>query len=639
MSKDRNYIEQITIDNPKNTPNINIKLNPLKEGLNTITIFTGKNQTGKTHLLSNLEKIIKKDIDTKSVNISAKFHNEKEISLFSIIDMNSAKDFIKTITDKYGTSLGGNMKYGIKNFTYKFLQEELQNIYIKYINKNFDSDQWNNKEKYKSEILKELGSFFPTIYPANINNQLVKDFERLVQGQLFIGALKESTSIDSALTFYIKYSDNQIFLFSNWSDGQKVLLILLIICHYGNIDVLFLDELENNLHPEYMTFILEEFKKYIPQTIITSHNPHLIFSKKVDKVFYLDIEKEKVSENREPTEMPNLKKIELKPFKRTVTELKNDIDKMVSSYHLFDNFDKELLNMSSITYSEINKEIISSVKNIFHYDAIDENKKVETRADIQSSKLGKILLQLSDNKAIKILDYGAGVGRTYFEIKKENIPIKLDDKHLYHFWEANELNKEKLKKKLESQNVAPIQVKVIDKIDEMENSSYDVIYLANVIHECNPNDMAKIIKHCENLLNDDGVLIIIELDPLITAEKFAVSYSSTELSKIFDQIGWTKYSDEKINIMNSSINAYWLSLKKRKLSKRKSITEIKEVILQEWENIKDKYLMGYEGVEDITTVHNFNSTLNCLTIIASILSYKEGRWIGWLEDDEFYNNL
>lgn len=636
MSQDKNYIEQITINNPKHTLNIDIKLNPPKDGLNTITIFTGKNQTGKTHLLSNLEKFIK---NKKSVNISAKFHNENDISLFSILDMKSAKNFINTITNKHGTSSEGNMRYSIKNFTYKFLEVELQNIYKKYIKKAFDSNKWNKDTEYKSSILNDIKNYFPTIYPANINNQLVRDFEKLIQGQLFIGSSKESNSTESALTFYIKYSDNQIFLFSNWSDGQKVLFILLIICHYGNIDILFLDELENNLHPEYMTFILEEFKKYIPQTIITSHNPHLIFSKKVDKVFFLDIEKEKVSENRNPIQIPDLKRIELKPFKRTVTELKNDIDKMVSSYHLFDSFDKELLNMSSITYSEINKEIISSVKKIFHYDAIDENKKNETKADIQSSNIGKMLLDLSQNNPIKILDYGAGLGRTYFEIKKENIPTKLDDKHLYHFWEAFEPNRVKLKEKLLNQNIDPIQVKVIDKIDDMENNFYDVIYLANVIHECNPNDMAKIIKHCDNLLSDNGVLIIIELDPLISAEKFAVSYSSTELYDIFDKLGWTRFSCEKINIMNNSINAYWLSLKKRRLNKKKSIIEIEEVILQEWEKIKKKYLGEYEGVEDIRTIQNFNNTLNCLTIMASILSYEEGRWIGWLVNDEFYNNL
>ena len=106
-----------------------------------------------------------------------------------------------------------------------------------------------------------------------------------------------------------------------------------------------------------------------------------------------------------------------------VTELKNDIDKMVSSYHLFDNFDKELLNLSTIIYSEINKEIISNIKKIFHYDAINENKKNKTRADIQSSNLGKMLLDLSQNKPIRILDYGAGLGRTYFEIKKETFSI------------------------------------------------------------------------------------------------------------------------------------------------------------------------------------------------------------------------
>ncbi len=320
-----------------------------------------------------------------------------------------------------------------------------------------------------------------------------------------------------------------------------------------------------------------------------------------------------------------------------VTELKNDIDKMVSSYHLFDNFDKELLNLSTIIYSEINKEIISNIKKIFHYDAINENKKNKTRADIQSSNLGKMLLDLSQNKPIRILDYGAGLGRTYFEIKKENIPTKLDDKHSYHLWEAFEANRKKLKKKLKS--AKSTQIKVINKVNDMKNNSYDVIYLANVIHECNPNDMAKIIKHCDNLLNPNGVLIIVELDPLITAEKFAVSYSSTELSNIFNQIGWTKFSCENINIMNSSINAYWLSLKKSVSSKRNSISEIEEVILQEWENIKNRYLIDYKGVEDIRTVNNFNNTLNCLTIMASILSYKEDKWTGWLKNDKFYNNL
>jgi len=54
--------------------------------------------------------------------------------------------------------------------------------------------------------------------------------------------------------------------------------------------------------------------------------------------------------------------------------------------------------------------------------------------------------------------------------------------------------------------------------------------------------------------------------------------------------------------------------------------QIKEIILREWEAIEDKYASHYEGLEDVKSINDFNRLLSALTILASIVSYRNGRW-------------
>ena len=131
-------------------------------------------------------------------------------------------------------------------------------------------------------------------------------------------------------------------------------------------------------------------------------------------------------------------------------------------------------------------------------------------------------------------------------------------------------------------------------------------------------------------------MIIIELDPLLKSEKFAVSYSQEELTNLLDKTGW-KVTNEYHHLLRSKTNAYWLISKKR-LNKKLKIKKIKDEILSQWKIIEEKNARDYESRESIDSISEFNKTLSSLTILTSIVSFKNKRWED-LQNDTFFDSL
>jgi len=638
-----NFIKEIIIDTPQGEDTLHINVSPPNP--NSITLISGKNRTGKTHILEqlifsiqehnkNLQKKLK--ITPKKSHVHSMLSNESELKIFSILDVKNAKKFLEKIPYSIAAKNKTSLEYNLKSIVFKFLKSNLTNILINDFNNcSFNESKWIEDEKYRCDIIDKFYKNQYAIYPLNPSNKLVKYFENIIGGQLCIGSDNMKGSNVKNLSFYIKYSDSHSYSFADWSEGQKVLLIMLLINYYGDFDLLLIDELENNLHPEYMSKIIEKLKENIPQVIITSHNPHLIFSKFIDNVVYIEVINE-IQTTRKPTTIPNLDKTKTLPkksfpsFKRKIINLDKDIDKMAKTYLLFDNFDKGLLNLSTQAYIEVNEEIVDMMHSLFNYDAINEAEK--STSDIQSNKMGEILLKIKKDN-MKILDYGAGKGRSYFELKKDNIPMKLEN-HTYYFWESFEDNRKVLKEKVDNQNIK--NVEVIEDINNIGKNKYDVIFLTNVVHECNPNDFSKIIKHCNYALKNDGYIIIIELDPLLKSEKFAVSYSQEELTNLLDKTGWKVVNDYN-HLLRSETNAYWLLAQKR-LNICLTTKEIKNEILSQWEIIEEKYARNYESKGSIHSISDFNKTLSSLTILTSIVSFNKKRWEDFL-NDKFFDNL
>ncbi len=640
-----NFIKQIIIDTPQGEETLHIDVSPPNP--NSITLISGKNRTGKTHILEQLVHSIeehnknlqkKSNITPKKSHVHSILSNDKRLKVFSILDIKNAKKFLEKIPYSIATRSKRSLEYNLKFIVLEFLEDNLTDILLKdFNNTTFNKDKWKEDENYKYNIFDKFYKNKYSIYPLNPSCKLVKYFENIIGGQLCIGSDNmDSKNVKNVknLSLYIKYSNSHSYSFADWSEGQKVLLIMLLINYYGDFDLLLIDELENNLHPEFMSKILEKLKENIPQVIITSHNPHLIFSKFIESVVYIEIINE-IQTSRQPSTIPNdttksFPKKSFPSFKRKIINLDKDIDKMAKTYLLFDNFDKGLLDLSTQAYMEVNEELVEMMQSLFSYDAINEAER--KTSDAQSSRMGKILLEIKKDN-MKILDYGAGKGRTYFEIKKDNIPTKLEN-HTYYFWESFEENRNILKEKIANENIK--NVEVIENVNNVSKDYYDVIFLTNVIHECNPNDFSKIIKHCNYALKDDGHMIIIELDPLLKSEKFAVSYSQEELTNLLDKTGW-KVTNEYHHLLRSKTNAYWLISKKR-LNKKLKIKKIKDEILSQWKIIEEKNARNYESRESIDSISEFNKTLSSLTILTSIVSFKNKRWED-LQNDTFFDSL
>lgn len=310
-----NFIKQIIIDTPQGEETLHIDVSPPNP--NSITLISGKNRTGKTHILEQLVHSIeehnknlqkKSNITPKKSHVHSILSNDKRLKVFSILDIKNAKKFLEKISYSIATRSKRSLEYNLKFIVLEFLEDNLTDILLKdFNNTTFNKDKWKEDENYKYNIFDKFYKNKYSIYPLNPSCKLVKYFENIIGGQLCIGSDNmDSKNVKNVknLSLYIKYSNSHSYSFADWSEGQKVLLIMLLINYYGDFDLLLIDELENNLHPEFMSKILEKLKENIPQVIITSHNPHLIFSKFIESVVYIEIINE-IQTSRQPSTIPN----------------------------------------------------------------------------------------------------------------------------------------------------------------------------------------------------------------------------------------------------------------------------------------------------------------------------------------------
>lgn len=77
---------------------------------------------------------------------------------------------------------------------------------------------------------------------------------------------------------------------------------------------------------------------------------------------------------------------------------------------------------------------------------------------------------------------------------------------------------------------------------------------------------------------------------------------------------------------------------KKRLNKKLKIKKIKDEILSQWKIIEEKNARNYESRESIDSISEFNKTLSSLTILTSIVSFKNKRWEDF-QNDTFFDSL
>jgi hypothetical protein len=419
------------------------------------------------------------------------------------------------------------------------------------------------------------------------------------------------------LELYIKYVDGQIFVNNAWSQGQRALFSYLCFIYHHKINILIIDEIENYMHPEYISFLCQKIKEIIPQTIITTHHPHVIFSKLVDQCWYIELDEQKCPQPALEIALKKRSRAILPSFSRTITDLNNDFEKVSMTYKLFSNYDNNLLRLSQSNNLALSESVMSSLSKVFNYGAIKQ--KNSNTPDLQNDKLADFIknkISGVDNKKVEILDLGAGYGRTFYEVSKIS-EVKNNIK--WSFWEPFEEVRNELSNLIDQ---GTDHVEIIEQEVNILTSYYDLVVISNVLHECNPDDFAKIIHIAAKASKSNGQVIIIELYPLLHPEKYAVPYSEVDMKKILRNSGFDVESTS-LNIKNASVNAYWVQATKTRVVE---IENVKKSVIEQWKEINENACGDYKGKKEITTPEHVVQVMGELTTIASIQSYEKKQW-------------
>jgi len=333
-----------------------------------------------------------------------------------------------------------------------------------------------------------------------------------------------------------------------------------------------------------------------------------------DQVWYIQLlEKSCVSPGK-TIDFPNNTKATLPSFPREILDLNSEFTKISTTYKLFDGYDNNLLRLSQANFLTLSESVSDSFVKAFSYGAVANGK--SKNPDLQNDKLCQFINALHDKKEqLDILDFGAGFGRTFFEVSKVKSTI---NKVRWSFWEPFTDVRAALKEKInETENAI-----LIEGEEGILKSHYDLVVISNVLHECNPDDFSIIISKAAEACSPSGYVIIIELYPLLHPEKYAVPYSKDDMKKIMRDSGFTVESTS-VNIKNSSVSAYWIKAKKIDVI---NIDKVKESVDKQWEIILDRACGDYKGKHSIDSPEDIVQVMGELTTIASIQSYKIGEW-------------
>lgn len=224
---------------------------------------------------------------------------------------------------------------------------------------------------------------------------------------------------------------------------------------------------------------------------------------------------------------------------------------------------------------------------------------------------------------LEILDFGAGRGRTLLEVlKRSSSHVKPNFR--WSFWDPSDKNREILAHLTDSLQTHEVQV--INDLDALPNGSYDIVVLSNVLHEVTPINAAQILVDVRRLLrNPAGKLVILELSPLIHAEKYAVPYSQNEIATLLYQIGW-KVDSGILPLRSGNVQAYWVCGYNPDSSRSEDKATIRGSLENLWDEILKRNCFLYDGKYRINSADDQIKIMDILTTIASILNYRLGNW-------------
>ena len=301
--------------------------------------------------------------------------------------------------------------------------------------------------------------------------------------------------------------DDRLFNYTEFSDGEKVLftyaLLFFLLDQNPNLNIresiILIDEPELHLHPDSEIDLIEGVRNVIKdkgQLIIATHSINILSMLNYDEIFMV---KEGVI--TPPSQVtPGKSLSELMGIEDRVNKL-SDFLSDISTW-TYVNF---------ITQCFSDPEIIATAN----------------QKDPQIEAFKKAIKEKSNKSSNMLLDFGAGKGRLYQQLKSDN---ELINKLNYCALEPNKDWHTDLKN-LGATNIFSTYTK-------LPENNFDFILLCNVLHEIPLEDWEKNLNAIINSLKSDGYLIIIEAKYLTKGEKIGkIGYLLLDKEEIKELFG------------------------------------------------------------------------------------------------------
>ena len=301
--------------------------------------------------------------------------------------------------------------------------------------------------------------------------------------------------------------NDRLFNYKEFSDGEKTLfayaLLFFLLDQNPNLNikesVIIIDEPELHLHPDSEIDLIEGIRNVIGekgQLVIATHSINILSMLNYEEIFM--VKNGLISH----------------PSQVTIGKSLSELMSIEERVHKLSDF---LSSISTWTF-------VNFMAQCFSNPEVIESSKAE---DPQIGVFKKAVLEKSTKNTNMLLDFGAGKGRLFEQIKSD---YNFIDKINYSALEPEPEFHEKLKE-LGATNI-------FNTYEELPPNSFDFILLCNVLHEIPLDEWETNLNKIINSLKADGHLIIIEAKVLSKGEKIGqIGYlllDIEELQKLFN---------------------------------------------------------------------------------------------------------
>lgn len=495
-----------------------------------LVILVGKNGSGKTRIFNKVKKILKQK-PTKQQLESQRTRNLEELRKWKKIETDILYDkyqFFEVVpknlklTNPNNISINASKSYiqnmpkdGIENIANASLCliNEVANKYIHATSEHTKGYTQNLKDQFKKNY-----------------HDLNKIIASLLGVELEIGPQGISLFNHPLNTNEVKLSEGQISLI------QYAVQLYELKNHFIN-RLIFLDEPENNLHPEAAIKIIKSIKALMKdsQLWIATHSISII------SFFYSDASIWFVEDG--------YVKFSGKTPEKVFTSLLGDKERINKLHSFLDKPSKYALEQ-------------------FSYECLMPPKVITTNSDDPQIDLVRTELQKQyANEPLKILDFGSGKGRILSCIAENLNDNQFSQLIDYYAFDPSEEDKEYCLKVINNiySNEAITTERYYNNIEKLikdhKQNFFDMILLCNVFHEIEPNKWLDTFNNLTQIMDDNSELLIIE-DHVIPYGEHAHShgflvYDTNEFKALFNQ---TEVKC-KIHKRNDRIKAHYVTKK------------------------------------------------------------------------------